>query len=209
MRKALALDVRLKALEATELRALRAEEAEEGGLAESSILKVQGTKIQQDIAQLKMEAAGLFAMECDILLPHTHSSQTTNKPHRHSEQITDKPHRHSEQTTDKLHRQTSATTDKPHPQTSPTTDKLSHKEQSHTKQHKMPHKIQTQAQAKTQTQTQAQAQAQTENQNQTQTENQTKTKKPKPTQPNAENLFSGAMQDYCNQRKVSIYGGNQ
>lgn len=59
-RKIAELEVDLLALEYTDLRALASESAGNGPGAESSILKVKGTEIQQRITELLVEAAGVY-----------------------------------------------------------------------------------------------------------------------------------------------------
>ena len=55
------LEVELTALEYTELRTLAKESKGEGPGAESSILKIKGTEIQQKISELTLEAIGNYA----------------------------------------------------------------------------------------------------------------------------------------------------
>ena len=61
-RKVSDIEMDLMALEYTELRALAGEEAGKGPGAESSILKIRGTEIQQRISHLAVEVAGYYAM---------------------------------------------------------------------------------------------------------------------------------------------------
>jgi len=69
-RKIAELEIDLMALEFTELRALANEEAGKGPGAESSILKIRGTEIQQRITHLAVEAAGQYAMPFQRNLGH-------------------------------------------------------------------------------------------------------------------------------------------
>jgi len=62
MRKLAAVEVDLKALEYTELRALAAVQSGKAPGPESSILKVKGTEIQQALDTLYVEAAGYYAL---------------------------------------------------------------------------------------------------------------------------------------------------
>jgi alkylation response protein AidB-like acyl-CoA dehydrogenase len=59
-RKVAELEIDLTALEYTELRTLAAESAGKGPGAESSLLKIKGTEIQQRINELVLEAAGHY-----------------------------------------------------------------------------------------------------------------------------------------------------
>lgn len=59
--KIAALEIELLALEFTDLRMLAAENAGKSPGAESSILKIKGTEIQQRITELLIEAAGAYA----------------------------------------------------------------------------------------------------------------------------------------------------
>ncbi len=61
-RKVSEIEIDLTALEFTELRALSNEEAGKGPGAESSILKIRGTELQQRISHLAVEVAGYYAM---------------------------------------------------------------------------------------------------------------------------------------------------
>lgn len=61
-RKIAALEIELKALEFTELRTLAAVAIGKAPGAESSILKVRGSEIQQGLDALLMEAAGYYAL---------------------------------------------------------------------------------------------------------------------------------------------------
>lgn len=61
-RKLAALDIELRALEYTELRTLAAVAVGKAPGPESSILKVKGTEIQQELDALFMEAAGYYAL---------------------------------------------------------------------------------------------------------------------------------------------------
>lgn len=61
-RKVAEIEMDLMALEYTELRALAGEEAGKGPGAESSILKIRGTELQQRISHLSVEVAGYYAM---------------------------------------------------------------------------------------------------------------------------------------------------
>ena len=67
-RKLAALEADLMALEFTELRILSQEAKGEKVGAESSILKVAGSEIQQRIADLAMEAVGYYALPDDLSL---------------------------------------------------------------------------------------------------------------------------------------------
>jgi len=60
-RKVSQLEIDLTALEFTELRTLASEAQGKGPGAESSILKIKGTEIQQRLTELTMEAVGLYA----------------------------------------------------------------------------------------------------------------------------------------------------
>ena len=60
-RKISQLEIDLTALEFTELRTLASEAAGKGPGAESSILKVKGTEVQQRLTELTMEAVGSYA----------------------------------------------------------------------------------------------------------------------------------------------------
>ena len=62
MRKLAATEVELKALEYTELRTLAAVASGKAPGAESSILKIKGTEVQQAIDLLYVEAAGYYAL---------------------------------------------------------------------------------------------------------------------------------------------------
>ncbi len=62
MRKLAAVEVDLRALEYTELRALAAVQSGKAPGPESSILKVKGTEIQQALDTLYLEAAGYYAL---------------------------------------------------------------------------------------------------------------------------------------------------
>lgn len=70
MRKIAELEIDLMALEFTELRALAAEMAGKQAGAESSILKIRGTEIQQRITHLAVEIAGQYAMPFQRTLGH-------------------------------------------------------------------------------------------------------------------------------------------
>jgi alkylation response protein AidB-like acyl-CoA dehydrogenase len=59
-RKVAELEIDLKALEFTELRALAAENAGKGPGAEASVLKIKGTEIQQRVTELALEAVGHY-----------------------------------------------------------------------------------------------------------------------------------------------------
>lgn len=67
--RAAALEIELMALEMTNLRVLAAEKAGAGPGAESSLLKIQGTEIQQALTELMLEAvgAGALAYQPDVL----------------------------------------------------------------------------------------------------------------------------------------------
>lgn len=54
------IEIELMALETTELRALWASAKGKGPGAESSLLKIKGTEVQQAIRQLMMDMAGLY-----------------------------------------------------------------------------------------------------------------------------------------------------
>jgi alkylation response protein AidB-like acyl-CoA dehydrogenase len=60
-RKLAELEIDLAALEMTELRVLANEQAGKGPGAESSLLKIKGTEIQQRLTELTMEAVGNYA----------------------------------------------------------------------------------------------------------------------------------------------------
>lgn len=62
MRKIAAVEVELKALEYTELRTLAAVSSGKAPGAESSILKLKGTELQQAVDELYLEAAGYYAL---------------------------------------------------------------------------------------------------------------------------------------------------
>lgn len=62
MRKIAAIEVELKALEYTQLRTLAAIASGKAPGPESSILKIKGTEIQQEIDALHMEAAAYYAL---------------------------------------------------------------------------------------------------------------------------------------------------
>ncbi|MEL6113100.1 MAG: acyl-CoA dehydrogenase family protein, partial [Pseudomonadota bacterium] len=62
MRTLSEIEIDLMALEYTELRSLANEEAGKGPGAESSILKIRGTEIQQRISHLAVKAAGTYAL---------------------------------------------------------------------------------------------------------------------------------------------------
>lgn len=62
MRKIAAVEVELKALEYTELRTLAAVASGNAPGAESSILKLKGTELQQAVDELYVEAAGYYAL---------------------------------------------------------------------------------------------------------------------------------------------------
>ncbi len=66
--KLAALEADLMALEFTELRILSQEAKGEKVGAESSILKVTGSEIQQRVADLAMEAVGYYALPDDLSL---------------------------------------------------------------------------------------------------------------------------------------------
>lgn len=61
-RKVAALDIELRALEYTELRTLAAVAVGKAPGPESSILKIKGTEVQQELDALFMEAAGYYAL---------------------------------------------------------------------------------------------------------------------------------------------------
>jgi alkylation response protein AidB-like acyl-CoA dehydrogenase len=61
-RKVAALDIELRALEYTELRTLAAVAVGKAPGPESSILKIKGTEIQQELDARFMEAAGYYAL---------------------------------------------------------------------------------------------------------------------------------------------------
>jgi len=75
-RKANELEVSLSAIEITELRLLSA--LENGGHpgAESSILKIKGTEMQQNLSELFVEAAGEYA----LMYPGPHGYGSNDKP---------------------------------------------------------------------------------------------------------------------------------
>lgn len=64
------LEIDIMALEFTELRSLANEEAGKGPGAESSILKIRGTEIQQRITHLAVEVAGNYALPFQRELGH-------------------------------------------------------------------------------------------------------------------------------------------
>ncbi|MEL7017171.1 MAG: acyl-CoA dehydrogenase family protein [Pseudomonadota bacterium] len=64
------IEIDLMALEYTELRSLANEEAGKGPGAESSILKIRGTEIQQRISHLAVKAAGSYALPFQRDLGH-------------------------------------------------------------------------------------------------------------------------------------------
>jgi hypothetical protein len=70
VRKVSEIEIDLMALEYTELRSLAGEEAGKGPGAESSILKIRGTELQQRISHLAVEAAGYYAMPFQRTLGH-------------------------------------------------------------------------------------------------------------------------------------------
>ena len=70
IRKVSEIEIDLTALEFTELRALANEEAGKGPGAESSILKIRGTELQQRISHLAVEVAGYYAMPFQRNLGH-------------------------------------------------------------------------------------------------------------------------------------------
>jgi len=69
-RKVAELEIDIMALEFTELRALAAEMAGKHAGAESSILKIRGTEIQQRITHLAVEVAGNYALPFQRKLGH-------------------------------------------------------------------------------------------------------------------------------------------
>jgi len=73
-RKLAALEADLMALEFTELRILSQEAKGEKVGAESSILKVAGSEIQQRVADLAMEAVGYYALPDDLSLGDNESA---------------------------------------------------------------------------------------------------------------------------------------
>ena len=74
MRKIAAAEVRLKALEYTELRTLASVASGKAPGPESSILKIAGTELRQDIDSLYLEAAGYYA------LPYVRDQYVTDFP---------------------------------------------------------------------------------------------------------------------------------
>jgi alkylation response protein AidB-like acyl-CoA dehydrogenase len=64
MRKLAATEVELKALEFTDLRTLASVASGTAPGAESSILKLKGTELQQAVDELYIEAAGYYALPC-------------------------------------------------------------------------------------------------------------------------------------------------
>ncbi|MEM1193806.1 MAG: acyl-CoA dehydrogenase family protein [Pseudomonadota bacterium] len=70
MRTLAEIEIDLMALEYTELRSLANEEAGKGPGAESSILKIRGTEIQQRISHLAVKAAGSYALPFQRDLGH-------------------------------------------------------------------------------------------------------------------------------------------
>ncbi|MEL6379061.1 MAG: acyl-CoA dehydrogenase family protein [Pseudomonadota bacterium] len=70
MRTLSEIEIDLMALEYTELRSLANEEAGKGPGAESSILKIRGTEIQQRISHLAVKAAGTYALPYQRDLGH-------------------------------------------------------------------------------------------------------------------------------------------
>lgn len=69
-RKVSEIEIDLMALQFTELRALAREEAGQGPGAESSILKIRGSELQQRISHLAVEIAGPFALPFQRELGH-------------------------------------------------------------------------------------------------------------------------------------------
>lgn len=74
-RKVAALEIELKALEYTELRTLASIAVGKAPGPESSILKIRGTEVQQELDALLMEAAGYYA------LPYVPNQYTLDFPH--------------------------------------------------------------------------------------------------------------------------------
>ncbi|MCI5046687.1 MAG: acyl-CoA dehydrogenase family protein [Aquisalinus sp.] len=70
IRKVSEIEIDLTALEFTELRSLANEEAGKGPGAESSILKIRGTELQQRISHLAVELAGYYALPYQRNLGH-------------------------------------------------------------------------------------------------------------------------------------------
>lgn len=70
MRTIAEIELDLMALEFTELRSLANEEAGKGPGAESSILKIRGTEIQQRISHLAVDVAGNYALPYQRKLGH-------------------------------------------------------------------------------------------------------------------------------------------
>ena len=70
------LEIDIMALEFTELRLLSALEGGGNPGAESSILKIKGTEIQQRLTELFVEAAGEYA----LMYPGPHGYESNDKP---------------------------------------------------------------------------------------------------------------------------------
>ncbi|MCI5044446.1 MAG: acyl-CoA dehydrogenase family protein [Aquisalinus sp.] len=70
IKKVSEIEIDLTALEFTELRSLANEEAGKGPGAESSILKIRGTELQQRISHLAVELAGYYALPYQRNLGH-------------------------------------------------------------------------------------------------------------------------------------------
>ena len=64
-RKVAEIEIRLTALELTTLRMLAAIKGGAGPGTEANLLKIKGSEIQQDIAELMMDAAGRYALAYD------------------------------------------------------------------------------------------------------------------------------------------------
>ena len=76
IRKIADAELELTALEYTELRTLAKDSAGKGPGAESSILKIKGTEIQQGLTEIFVEAAGEYA----LMYPGPHGYGSNDKP---------------------------------------------------------------------------------------------------------------------------------
>ncbi|MET0181989.1 MAG: acyl-CoA dehydrogenase family protein [Caulobacterales bacterium] len=74
-RKVSELEIDLMALEYTELRSLADAQAGKAPGAESSLLKIKGTEIQQRITELTLEAVGYYAMPAARLFPPEYTNE--------------------------------------------------------------------------------------------------------------------------------------